>query len=336
MNSIKPKHILVVGAGSVGKRHLKNFASLGALVSAIDPRKDRLAEAGKEVSLEQSFTTIEAALENAEIYDGVVVGSPTAYHVRQSEAAIHAGLAVLLEKPVSPTLKEAERLKKALQKKPKSKLLLGYTYRWWPPIKEFRKRIESGEIGTVRYVEFMMGAHLADWHPWEKYQEFFMSVKKLGGGALLDESHFIDLLVWMFGMPQSLIARVEKISNLDIETDDNVDILFVYENGMRANIHLDLYRRPHERYIRAIGDDGSIEWSIDPNRIRVGSEAGGVWNEKSFAYERNDMFVGVAKEFLAMLDGSAEPSCDIHDGIKVMQLIEASRESSEHNISIKI
>ena len=73
-----------------------------------------------------------------------------------------------------------------------------------------------------------MSAHLADWHPWEQYQDFFMAKKNLGGGALLDESHWIDLMVWFFGLPQSIIGKVEKISDLDIETDDNVDFLSLY------------------------------------------------------------------------------------------------------------
>ena len=330
------KHILVVGAGSVGKRHMKNLVSLGADVSAVDPRNDRLVEAAEEITLQSSFETINKALKSGEKFDGVVVGSPTKYHVEQCEAVIKAGVSVLLEKPVSITLKEAEHLKKVLEKNPKSKLLLGYTYRWWPPLLEFKKLIKSKKVGKIRYIEFMMGAHLADWHPWEKYQEFFMSSKKLGGGALLDESHFIDLLIWMFGMPKSLFARVDKISSLEIETDDNVDILIEYNDGLRANIHLDLYRRPHERYIRAIGDDGSIEWSIEPNCVKIGTKEGQVWKTNNFSSSRNDMFVNVAKEFLAIIDGSLDPSCTIDDGVKVMKLIEASRESSKKDKIIKI
>jgi predicted dehydrogenase len=68
-----------------------------------------------------------------------------------------------------------------------------------------------------------MAAHLADWHPWERYQDFFMSSKTMGGGAILDESHWLDLMLWFFGTPEKLFAKVDKISDLEIETDDNVD-----------------------------------------------------------------------------------------------------------------
>ena len=73
-------------------------------------------------------------------------------------------------------------------------------------------------------VTFTMSAHLADWHPWERYQDFFMSNAAMGGGALLDESHWLDLMLWFFGMPDRLFAKIEKLSDLEIETDDNVDM----------------------------------------------------------------------------------------------------------------
>ena len=56
------KHILSLGAGSVGRRHLRNFTELGCKVSAMDPRSDRLDEAAAEVSLQHRFTTLEEAL----------------------------------------------------------------------------------------------------------------------------------------------------------------------------------------------------------------------------------------------------------------------------------
>jgi len=77
------RHILVLGAGSVGKRQLNNFVELGCVLSAMDPREDRLNEASKEVNLEMSFNNLEDALENVHPFDGVVIGSPPKYHVKQ-------------------------------------------------------------------------------------------------------------------------------------------------------------------------------------------------------------------------------------------------------------
>ena len=154
-----------------------------------------------------------------------------------------------------------------------------------------------------------------------------MSSAELGGGALLDESHWIDLMVWFFGMPEGLSARVEKISDLDITSDDNVDMLIDYPDGLRASLHLDLYGRPHRKSIRFIGEGGTILWSETPNRIAIGDEAADEWREEIFDCERNDMFLAVAREYLEMLDGGAVGTCDLDDGLRVMRLIDAARQS---------
>ena len=93
------RHILVLGAGSVGKRHLNNFAELGCILSAMDPREDRLNEASKEVNLEMSFSNLEDALESVHSFDGVVIGSPPKFHVQQCVEFAKKGIPMLLEKP---------------------------------------------------------------------------------------------------------------------------------------------------------------------------------------------------------------------------------------------
>ena len=93
------RHILVLGAGSVGKRHLNNFAKLGCVLSAMDPREDRLNEASKEVNLEMFFNNLEDALKSAHPFDGVVIGSPPKFHVQQCVEFAKKGIPMLLEKP---------------------------------------------------------------------------------------------------------------------------------------------------------------------------------------------------------------------------------------------
>lgn len=96
-----PKHILVVGGGSVGKRHLRNFTSLGCQVSVLDPRPNRREEAAATVPLIYQYTHMDEVISNASEFSGVVVGSPTKFHVEQASLALQNGLPVLLEKPMS-------------------------------------------------------------------------------------------------------------------------------------------------------------------------------------------------------------------------------------------
>lgn len=325
--------ILVLGAGSVGKRHLRNLAGLGCEVAAMDPRDDRLDEAATEVPLAARYTTLESAIADAGRYNGVVVASPPKYHLEQAAAALGAGLHVLLEKPATPTLAEASELARIAESST-ARLLLGYTYRWWEPLRDFRSLIAEGVVGTPLSARFVMSAHLADWHPWEAYTDFFMASRELGGGALLDESHFVDLMLWFFGVPDRVYAQVEKLSSLDIETDDTVEMIASWTSGLRANMHLDLFGRPHEKYIVVTGEGGTIEWSFEPNRVRWSSDMGqDAWQERTYDYERNDMFVSCAAEFLEVITG-AEPSCTARDGADVLRVLEAARASSDTGAAV--
>jgi predicted dehydrogenase len=322
-----PKHLLIIGAGSVGKRHLRNFAALGVRVSALDPRSDRLEEARSEAPLEHTFQDLGEALRRREIFDGAVICSPPSVHVAQGIACLAARVPLLVEKPLSTTLASARELA-AAGRATDTPVLLGYSYRWWPPLRELRALVQAGEVGRPRHVRCVMSAHLADWHPWERYQDFFMASASLGGGALLDESHFLDLMLWFFGMPRHVYARVEHLSDLQIDTDDNVDALLEYEDGLRVSIHLDLFGRPHEKSIRVLGERGAIEWSFDPNELRIGRAAQPEWETRRYTGERNDMFVNTAREFCALIDGKTSPSCTIEDGLRVLHAIEAMRTSS--------
>lgn len=326
-----PLHILVIGMGSAGKRHARNLRELGCTVSGFDPRKDRLTEAAEEGPLQQVFTDFEAAI-SAAPYSGYVIASPPAFHVDQILAVGSSKSWILCEKPLSVDSDRCRALADS-----GAKVLLGYTYRWWPPVAEFRRRIQQGDIGEVRHLRFIMSAHLADWHPWERYQDFFMSSKQQGGGALLDESHFLDLLLWFCGSPSRVAAMVDKISDLDISSDDNVDIIAAYDGGTRANLHLDLIGRPHQRSITAVGEKGTLVWSYEENALRFSDKGELEWETTPFDCERNEMFVGVAQEFLELIAGTrTEPSCTLHDGIRALELVDACRQSTEEGRMITV
>jgi hypothetical protein len=103
---------------------------------------------------------------------------------------------------------------------------------------------------------------------------------------------------------------------------------------MRVSLHLDLYARPHEKTIQFVGENGTLIW--EPNRIKIGKEMDPNWEIEDFAYDRNDMFVEVAKEFLNVLSGESVKTCTIDDGVWVLNLIEAARISSSEEKVIEI
>ena len=326
--------VVIAGGGSVGKRHAANLAELGTQTIVVDPRPDRRDEAGALPGVIATAADLTEVLQGDDVA-ALVVASPPVAHVEQSLMAVDRGLPVLLEKPPAPDLASALRLREAVRRSGVP-VLLGYTYRWWEPIRAFGQLLQSGELGAVRHVTCTMSAHLADWHPWERYQDFFMSSRDQGGGALLDESHVIDLMLWWFGVPELVTGRVSHVSDLEIDCDDNVDVMWSAPEGTVVVVHLDLHARPHDRRIVARCEQGTAEWTFDPNRIRVGRTAERTWEDQLFTGERNDMFRAVTQEFLGVVGGGRAPTCTVDDGVAVLAVVEAIRRSSDEGQGVAV
>ena len=327
--------LLIIGAGSVGKRHLKNFAQLGCEAAVVDPRADRREEAVRLVPGVDAFANLEEALRGASPPAAAVICSPPSYHVDQTTRLVQQKIPVFLEKPMAMNADSAARLAQAVLAAGVP-VLVGYSYRWQAALREFRRRLREGIVGAPRHVRGVMSAHLADWHPWERYQDFFMARRELGGGALLDESHLLDIVLWCFGMPQRVFASVERLSALEINTDDCVDAWLAYEGGLRVWLHLNLFGRPHERSLTVTGEAGTLAWTAEPNAVRWSRAAAGGWEERTFAEERNDMFLGAAREFLGLLRGEGQPTCTAEDGYRAMRVIEAMRASARAGAVVEV
>lgn len=319
--------MLVVGCGSVGRRHAMNLAALGCTVSGVDPRSDRLEELLGAVECHSVGRELAPLFELLDL-SAVVVASPPSVHVDQALAAIARRLPVLIEKPVAPDQAAAERLRDAAAHAGVP-VLVGYTWRWARSVRRVGEHLDAGAIGRPLSARCVLSAHLADWHPWERYQDFFMARADQGGGALLDESHFLDLMLAWFGEPEAVRGEVARVSDLEIDSDDNVDVAWVAPSGVRVSVHLDLYGRPHDRHIIVAGTEGTLAWT--PNLVRRGFNTD-TWEEEPFTDDRNVMFEAVASELLAVLDGGS-PSCTLDDGVSVLRVVEAVRRSSSSGAS---
>jgi predicted dehydrogenase len=318
-----PLEVLIVGYGSAGQRHARNLGKRGAIVFAVDndPKRFEVADAPKVV---QAFANVDIALA-ARRFGAAVIATPTAFHVDQTVPLLRAGCPVMLEKPVSLDLESAQRLSD-VQAETGTPLLLGYTWRWWPALIELRKQLRQGVIGRPLRAELVMASHLEDWHPGEPLSQFFMSNAALGGGALLDESHWLDQMLWMFGEPSEIAADIECVSTLPIDSDDHVELRAFYPGGLRVRVHLDLYTRPTERSIAIYGDKGMMHWRFETACLTILPNVGEAV-EVRYTNDRNDMFDALSEEFLSM-NGRAEITCSLQDGLSVMRIIEAARESN--------
>lgn len=95
------------------------------------------------------------------------------------------------------------------------------------------------------------------------------------------------------------------------------------------NLHLDLIGRPHERTISAVGEEGTLVYSYEENAILYANTAEKSWDAQRYDCERNDVFMGVARDYVAMMDAALDTKlCSVDDGIAALQVVDACRESS--------
>lgn len=326
--------ILVVGAGSVGKRHLKNLAAVGVSnLAACDTRKDRLEEVKTLLPQTVVYESLEKAFEQK--FDGAVIATPPHLHVKIGTALVQQGIPMLIEKPLAEKVAGVEEFLKLADQK-KVAVVTGYTYRFWPPLIKFRELIASGAIGRVYNARVQVSEYLPDWHPWEDYRDFFMAKKEQGGGALLDESHMIDFAQWIYGDMEEIYAINDKRSVLEITSDDFVEMIVRFEGGAVGSIHMDIFGQAHRKDMEAIGEKGNLIWDYHANTVRWYKPQEKKWETFSFTCERNDMFVAEVKQFIDVIQNKAKPFLDGWDGLKTLRCVEAARESSRQRMPVAI
>lgn len=293
MTAIEQPHILVVGGGSIGQRHIKNLRELGVVVGVVEP--DR----GKELMLTGlgalTFGDISSAIHSTRLnLTGAIIGVPTHLHAECALPLLKLGLPVLMEKPLAHTVEAAELLR------PYAGLIrVGYTMRFHPAIQAIKQHLP--EIGRIIYAHAEVGQHLPQWHPTEDYRQWYMAKKEQGGGAILDLSHELDYLQWLVApvrQADAFVGHVDK--TLEITSDDLADIRG-WMGDTRFTCHMDLIDRSYNRRVRILGEKGTIEWD-NKHGLRFSGEVN--WVDVA-EVDRNVQFVDEARAFLAWCAGSS-------------------------------
>ena len=162
---------------------------------------------------------------------------------------------------------------------------------------------------------------MPDWHPWEDYRKGYAARKEMGGGVVLTLSHPLDYLRWLFGEVRELYAMVGKVSDLDLDVEDQAEVIFSFENHVVGSLHLDYYRQPKRHDLEIGGTQGILYWDYANNQVCLKNGAGA---EKIFpapeGYERNQMYLDEMRHFINVVKGKEEPCCKYDDGKKALQL----------------
>lgn len=243
--------VLVVGAGSIGTRHIKNLLATRADVAVAAPDEVRATATGARVVPFDRWA--------AERPDAILLASPTVFHADQIDAALETGAHVLVEKPMTLDAEEAE----ALAARGGDRLAVAFNLRLHPPVAEVIERARAGELGRIVSARFWYGQHLATWRPGTDYRTGYSAQAKLGGGILNDASHELDLLLWLLGTDVSVAgAAVQRSGLLDADVEDVVRAV-VRAGDAVAEISLDALSRRYRRGIEIIGSEATarFDWA---------------------------------------------------------------------------
>ena len=316
--------ILLAGLGSIGLRHLNNLLQLG--VDDIILLRTR-NEPVKEAPHLPVFTKLHDALNQKP--DAVIVSNPTSHHLEVALPAARAGCHLFIEKPLSHTWKDVDELL-SITKEKQTISMVGFDMHFDPGLRKMRELIQDGLIGRVTAIQAQVGQYLPDWHPWEDYRNGVSARVDTGGGVILDLIHEIDYVTWLMGDAKEIMCMNDRVSSLEIQTEDTAAILIRFMSGVIGTINLDYIQRTISRSCRVVGEEGTLNWDLMNQKVSWFLSTDRSWYEFSYAgFQRNDRFLAEMKHFLDCLDGKAQPEVSLETGARSLKIALAAKESGK-------
>lgn len=313
-------NVLIVGCGSIGRRHARVLTSLGVKdIIAYDNNKEQIDLIKKEQPNVRLVSTFEEGLEEA---DAVFILTPTRLHIPMAIQAVKAGCHVFIEKPLSVNMDGVSELEKLANETGK-KIMVGLCFRYHEGIKKAKQMLDIGRIGRLVSIRGIVGEHFPEIHP--EYKSLYYA-QYSGAFELM---HDLDLAIWFAGQPVMNVYSVfGSYSDIGIQAPDIVEFLLGFEDRCTATVHLDFFQSPRRRNLELIGTKGVIiiEFaSWDEYTLSVYNTEKRVWESETNKSARDEMFRDEDHEFLESIILNKSIVCTIQEGCKSLSVIEAAQ-----------
>lgn len=293
---------LVIGYGSIGKRHARVLTGLGCETAVLSRRS---------VDYPLAYNELGSAL-SRHGPDYVVIANPTSCHYETLAELAATGFSagVLVEKPLFDQYREI----------PVSNfrsLCVAYNLRFHPVLRRLRE-ILDGE--TVLSVLAYVGQYLPDWRPDFDYRRSYSASAAMGGGALRDLSHELDYLCWIFGPWRSVTALGGHLSSLEIDSDDIFVLLMQADRCPIVTVQVSYLDRVARRRIVVNTQEHTIEADLVGGTISIDGEIRTINLEQDHSY-REMHRAALCEDF--------ESLCTVQEGLATMELIEAAERAGK-------
>ncbi|HEY9515940.1 MAG TPA: Gfo/Idh/MocA family oxidoreductase [Gemmatimonadaceae bacterium] len=249
--------VALVGCGRISERHFDAIASQSALqlVAVCDEVPERARAAGEKWGV-QSFTSYPTMLSETTA-DVMAVCTPSGLHPRHGIQAAEHGMHVICEKPMATRIEEADALVNACDEAG-VQLFVVKQNRLNPAIQLLKRSVELGRFGRIYLanttVRWNRPQSYYDMAPWRGTWEF-------DGGAFMNQaSHYVDMIQWLVGPVESVVAKTATLARR-IESEDTGVAILHFRNGALGTIEVTMlaYPRNMEGSITIIGERGTVK-----------------------------------------------------------------------------
>ncbi len=221
--------LAILGYGFIADMHVRAARAAGAEpIVVAGHHAGRAGDFASRNGIARHTTDWESVVGDAAV-DAVVVGTPNSLHHPQAVAAAASGKHLLVDKPLAVSVAEAEQITSAAAANGVT-LLVGHMWRYREEVRDTRRRIAEGSVGTPRRTR-AYGVH-AGWGP----SGWFTDPALAGGGALIDMGiHAIDTTRFLLGDPQPVrVSASIGTAYGDYAVDDDGVVLIEWSNGVRS------------------------------------------------------------------------------------------------------
>lgn len=242
MNIMKEHfNIAFTGLGSIAKRHLNNvcaYLDKHGVTYTIDLYRSSLERPIPEEmkSCISNVYLFSDELPSSTDYDIVFVTNPTSMHYETLRKFKHRTKAFFIEKPIFVDTDIDVAIFEELRG---TDCYVACPLRYHPVLQYVRKHIPLQDVHSVRAIS---SSYLSDWRPGQDYRRCYSAHREMGGGVDIDLIHEWDYLTTFFGMPQECHSLRDKLSGLEIDSD-NIAIYIARAGDTTIELHLDYFGR---------------------------------------------------------------------------------------------
>ena len=297
-------NILFFGLGGIGQRHLRIIKKLKPKSKIFAFRKssykfeidDNLKKNSKiNIIVKYSITTLSSENDlNLKKFDLAIIANPTSKHLATCIKMLKMKVPFFVEKPLSHNNSNFNTFLKLI-KKNHVKFYVGYMMRFHPQTMQIYNLLNSKKtIGKVHSVTINANSFMPDWHKYENYADLYASNKKLGGGVLLTECHELDLMNFLFSKPQIIFKYAKKLSNYNINVDDNSLCILKYKykgKSFLCSFQTSFVQKTNFKNLIILSDKYFIKWDIFNSILEIKDYKRGLLTKNTIRnFNRNIMF----------------------------------------------